>query len=112
MSHDASRRRFLNIALVSAAAAPLALSSLQADAAAPAASKTLPKLPLTDAAAKALAYSENAAAVKHAAFKAGSNCANCNLYKGAKGQAYGPCTIFPKNTVAAKGWCSAWVKKP
>jgi anaerobic selenocysteine-containing dehydrogenase len=112
MSHDVSRRRFLNIAVVAAAAAPLALGSLQADAAAPVAAKTLPKLPLTDAAAKALAYSENAAAVKHAAFKPGSNCANCNLYKGVKGQAYGPCTIFPKNTVAAKGWCSAWVKKP
>jgi High potential iron-sulfur protein len=112
MSHDASRRRFLTIALVSAAAAPLALSSLKADAAAPAAAKTLPKLSLTDATAKALGYSENAAAVKHAAFKPGSNCANCNLYKGVKGQAYGPCSIFPKNTVAAKGWCSAWVKKP
>ncbi len=112
MSHDVSRRRFLTIALVSAAAAPLALSSLQADAAAPSAAKALPKLPLTDAAAKALGYSENATAVKHAAFKSGSNCANCSLYKGVKGQAYGPCSIFPKNTVAAKGWCSAWAKKP
>ena len=114
MSHDASRRRFLTTAVAAAAAAPLALSGLHAQAAAPAATpaaKPLPKLPLTDNAAKALAYTENAAAVKHAAFKAGSNCANCNLYKGAKGQAYGPCTIFPKNTVAAKGWCSAWAKK-
>ncbi len=112
MSHDASRRRFLTTAVVAAAAAPLALSGFEARAAAPAAvAKALPKLPLTDAAAKALAYTENAAAVKHAAFKPGSACLNCNLYKGTKGQAYGPCTIFPKNTVAAKGWCSAWAKK-
>jgi hypothetical protein len=108
MSHDASRRRFLTIALVTAATAPVALRMADATAAAPAA---LPKLPATDAAAKALAYTENAAAVKHAAFKAGSNCANCNFFKAAKGQAYGPCTLFPKNTVVAKGWCSAWAKK-
>ncbi len=112
MNHDASRRRFLTAAAVAAAAVPLAISGFETRAAAPATvAKVLPKLPLTDAAAKALAYTENAATAKHAAFKAGSACLNCNLYKGAKGQAYGPCTIFPKNTVAAKGWCSAWVKK-
>jgi High potential iron-sulfur protein len=113
MSHDASRRRFLTLAVAAAASAPVALGSLDAGAAtAPAAAKPLPKLALTDPTAKALAYTENAANVKHAAFKAGSNCLNCNLYKGTKGQAYGPCTLFPKNTVAAKGWCSAWAKKP
>ena len=106
MSHDASRRRFLSIALVTAAAAPIVLRA--GDAAAQA---TLPKLAVTDPTAKALAYTENAAAVKHPAFKPASNCANCNFYKGAKGQAYGPCTLFPKNSVAAKGWCSAWAKK-
>lgn len=116
MLHTMSRRRFLAFAAVAAATAPV-LAALPAQAApaapAPAAAKTpLPKLPSTDPAAKALAYTENAAAAKHANFKAGSQCANCNLYKGAKGQIYGPCTIFPKNTVAAKGWCSAWVKKP
>jgi High potential iron-sulfur protein len=111
MSHDASRRRFLSLAAVAAATAPLSIGALHAQGAAPAA-KALPKLPLTDPAAKALAYTENATTVKHTAFKAGSLCANCNLYKGAKGQAFGPCTIFPKHTVAAKGWCSAWAKKP
>ncbi|MBL8263395.1 MAG: high-potential iron-sulfur protein [Xanthomonadaceae bacterium] len=109
MRHDASRRRFLTIAVVAAATAPIAMRATSAEAAPPAA---LPKLPATDAAAKALAYTENATGVKHAAFKAGSSCANCNFFKGAKGQAYGPCTLFPKNTVAAKGWCSAWAKKP
>lgn len=112
MSHDASRRRFLTIAVVAAASAPLALRSLEAEAAAPAATAALPKLPVTDATAKALAYAEDATKVKHAAFKPGSNCTNCNFYKGAKGAATGPCTLFPKNSVAAKGWCSAWAKKP
>lgn len=113
MSHDASRRRFLTIAVVATATAPLALRSLGAQAAAPppAAAKPLPKLALTDATAKALAYAEDATKVKHAAFKPASNCANCNFYKGAKGAATGPCTLFPKNSVVAKGWCSAWAKK-
>jgi High potential iron-sulfur protein len=113
MNHDVSRRRFLTIAVLAAAAAPLAMRSSDAEAAAlaPAAAKPLPKLALTDATAKALAYTEDATKVKHAAFKPGSDCLNCNFYKGAKGQAYGPCTLFPKNTVAGKGWCSAWAKK-
>lgn len=115
MPHDSSRRRFLTIAVVATAAAPLALRSLSAEAAAPAAApaaaKPLPKLAVTDATAKALGYAEDATKVKHAAFKAGSNCANCNFFKGAKGAASGPCTLFPKNSVTAKGWCSAWAKK-
>lgn len=113
MSQDLSRRRFLTIAVVAAASAPLALRSLRAEAAAPApvAAKPLPKLLLTDATAKALAYTEDATKVKHAAFKAGSNCANCNFFKAAKGAASGPCTLFPKNSVVSKGWCSAWAKK-
>lgn len=112
MSHDASRRRFLTIAVVAAASAPLALRSLDAEAAAPAATPALPKLAATDATAKALAYAEDASKVKHAAFKPGSSCANCNFFKGAKGAATGSCTLFPKNSVVAKGWCSAWAKKP
>lgn len=106
MSHDASRRRFLSIALVTAAVAPIALKVGDAQAQA-----ALPKLSAADPTAKALAYSENAAAVKHPAYKPGSSCANCNFFKGAAGQASGPCTLFPKNSVAAKGWCSAWAKK-
>ncbi len=113
MSHDASRRRFLTIAVVATATAPLALRSFGVEAATPppAAAKPLPRLPLTDATAKALAYAEDATKVKHAAFKAGSDCANCNFFKAAKGAATGPCTLFPKNSVVAKGWCSAWAKK-
>ncbi len=125
--NDFSRRRFIAMALV-AAAAPVAntLAAPQAAATKPAAKKaatpakaapaaktgtTLPKLPLTDPQAKALAYTENAATVKHPAYKPGSDCANCMLYTGSPKQAYGPCTLFPKHSVAAKGWCAGWVKK-
>ncbi|MCR6496597.1 high-potential iron-sulfur protein [Thermomonas sp. S9] len=104
MTFDRSRRRFVTLA-AAAAAAPLVLRTLSAQAA------DLPKLTPADPAAKALAYTEDAAAVKHPAFKPGSHCANCNFYKGAAGAAYGPCQLFPKNSVAAKGWCSAWAKK-
>ena len=52
-----------------------------------------------------------AVAQTNATFKPGRECSNCMLYKGTAGQAYGPCQLFPKNSVAAKGWCSAWVKK-
>ena len=109
MSHDASRRRFLTTTLTAAAVAPLAWHSLRADAAAPAA---LPKLDAANPTAKALAYTDNAATAKHPKHKAGDHCANCNFFKADAGQAYGPCTLFPKNTVAAAGWCSAWARKP
>lgn len=107
MQHDPRRRRFLLTAVAAAAAMPLLAGAARTEAAA----TPLPKLPLADPAAKALAYTDDAAKVKHAAFKPGSSCANCNFFKAEAGQAYGPCTLFPKNTVAAKGWCSAWAKK-
>jgi hypothetical protein len=107
-AHDPARRRFLGQAIAVAVVA-VAADAVAGQAAAPAAA--LPKLPLTNPQAKALAYTENAATVKNPLFKAGSDCANCNFYKGAKGQAYGPCQMFPQNSVSAKGWCSAWAKK-
>ena len=46
-------------------------------------------------------------AAKHAAFKPGSSCANCQFFTAATGA----CTLFPGFAVAPKGWCSAWAKK-
>lgn len=109
----ASRRRFLTLAAVATATAPQALRAFGAEAAAlaPAAAKPLPRLALTDATAEALAYAEDATKVKHAALKAGSDCASCNLYKGDRDAATGPCMLFPKNSVVANGWCGARAKK-
>lgn len=110
-AYDPSRRGFLGRVatfVLAGLAAPAALAQAAKPAAKPAA---LPPLPLDNPQAKALAYTENAATVKHPLFKPGSDCANCNFYKGAPGQAHGPCLMFPQHSVAAKGWCSAWAKK-
>lgn len=107
---DPSRRRFLG---GMTAAASALLTPVVARAAPPAAPKpgALPRLAPDQPQAKALAYTENAASAKHALFKPGSSCSNCNFYRGVAGQASGPCQMFPQNTVSAKGWCLAWAKK-
>lgn len=101
---EASRRRFLAQASLAALVLPL-LAAQGAGAAAPA--PALKKLPIDNPQAKALAYVENAATVKHASFKPGSTCANCQFFTATTGA----CTLFPGHSVAAKGWCSAWAKK-
>ena len=65
-----------------------------------------------DASAAALGYKANTEDVDAAKFPQHSNdqlCKNCQLYQGS-GES-GACAIFPGKHVAAKGWCSAWVKK-
>ena len=59
--------------------------------------------------AKMLGYTEDAsnAAAPH---QAGQNCANCNFFQGV-GPGYGPCRLYPGNTVNAKGWCSGYATK-
>ncbi|WP_414828995.1 high-potential iron-sulfur protein [Alteromonas sp. H39] len=42
----------------------------------------------------------------------GANCANCMYIQGNEGEQHRPCAIFPGKLVNAKGWCSAWVKRP
>lgn len=104
-----SRRNFLRGVLLGAATLPLIRSTdlFAADA--------LPHLETTDPTAKALGYTEDASKIdpaKEAAFKKGSTCANCNLYVTAQEKnGYAPCSAFPGKSVAAKGWCRAWVAK-
>lgn len=68
----------------------------------------------TDPAAVAQGYKADSTKVdakkfpKHAATQ---TCANCALFQGKAGAASGPCGLFPKKEVSAKGWCQAWVKK-
>ena len=100
--HTVTRRRFLLQAAVAATALPL-LGAM----AAPASAATLPKLPLTNAQAKALGYTEDASKTTNAAHKPGSTCANCQFFTAATGA----CTLFAGFSVAPKGWCSAWAKK-
>jgi hypothetical protein len=103
-----SRRRFLVGAAVAAGAAPFAACLLSR----PAMAQDLAPLPADNATAVALAYAEDAATVKHASFKAGSDCANCQFFTGKAGEARGGCSLFPTFSVASKGWCSAWAAKP
>lgn len=96
------RRRFLRLGAIALAvpfAARLAVPEAHAQA--------LPKLPLDHPQAKALAYIEDAAQTKHASFKPGSNCLNCQFYTAANQG----CTLFAGFSVAPKGWCAAWAKK-
>jgi hypothetical protein len=60
--------------------------------------------------AKALKYVHDAAA-SDARVDATADCANCMQYTGEAGKDWGPCAIFQGKQVAAKGWCTAWVKK-
>lgn len=97
-----NRRRFLRmsaLALAAPFAARLAVPEARAQA--------LPKLPLDHPQAKALGYVEDATQTKHASFKAGSNCANCQFFTAANGA----CTLFQGFSVPAAGWCAAWAKK-
>lgn len=97
-----SRRRFLQISALAVAApfaARLAISDAHAQA--------LPKLPLDNPQAKALAYNEDATKTTHASFKPGSNCINCQFFTAANNG----CTLFAGFSVAPKGWCAAWAKK-
>lgn len=96
-----SRRRFLMQAALAAGAAPmLGLAARDAHAA-------LAKLPVTNAQAKALSYTEDAKTVKHPLYKAASTCSNCQLFTAGTNA----CAIFPGFAVAPAGWCSAWAKK-
>ena len=105
------RRDFLkagSLAVVSAAIAGSAANA--ADKAADNAAKLDEK----DAQAQSLGYKHDATKVEKAKFPkyaAGQTCANCTLYQGKPTDAWAGCPIFGTKQVAAKGWCSAYVKK-
>jgi hypothetical protein len=103
-----ARRRFLKLAVVGAATAPIAAVVLPRLGFA----ADLPHLDPNDATAKALHYTEDAkTAASNPSFKAGSDCANCQFYQGKAGDQYGPCMLFPGKAVHSTGWCASWAKK-
>jgi len=64
--------------------------------------------------ALALGYVHDASKVdpkKFPKYAPGQNCANCALYQAKPTDPWGPCPLFGNKQVAAKGWCSSWVKK-
>ena len=67
-----------------------------------------------DATAQSLGYKHDATKVdkpKFPKYAAGQECANCQLFQGKPGEAWGGCPIFAGKVVNAKGWCSAYLKK-
>ncbi len=40
------------------------------------------------------------------------HCANCSFFQGAATDEWGGCAMFGRKHIAARGWCSAWAKKP
>lgn len=103
-----ARRRFLKLAAMGAATAPLAAVVLPRIGLA----ADLPHLDPKDATATALHYTEDASTASgNPAFKAGSDCANCQFYQGKAGDEYGPCMLFPGKDVHSKGWCASYNKK-
>ncbi len=99
-----TRRHFV----ISIPSAALALAAWRTAAAQPA------RLEESDPQAAALGYRHDATKVdakKYPAYTAGRNCANCQLYMGKTGDAWGACSAFGGKLVNAKGWCVAWVKK-
>jgi hypothetical protein len=72
------------------------------------------KLEESDPAATAISYKHDATKVdakKSPTWAAGRNCANCQLYQGKAGEAWGACAAVGGKLVNAKGWCVAWSKK-
>jgi hypothetical protein len=70
-----------------------------------------PHLSVSDPAAKAVAYTEDASKVdkaKNAGFTDGQTCATCSLFQGKSTDAWGGCTLFADKLVAGRGWCSSW----
>ncbi len=106
VSHQA-RRRFLELGVAGAAAAPacvLLAGRLRAQE----------EVDPSDELAQDLGYVEDASEVdtgEWPTYEEGQLCANCALYHGAEGEEYGPCDIFNGNLVAAQGWCSSWIAR-
>jgi hypothetical protein len=101
---DRARRDLLTGVASCAAIGTLLVLSSRVRAADAGGSK-LPLLEESDPAAQATQYVGDAHHAKTAA--AGANCSNCSLY-GSINAGSGTCSIFPKNRVAAAGWCNAW----
>ncbi len=107
-----TRREFLKVAAIGAAALPAGAAAMRtASAAVP---DGLPRLEESDPAAVALGYVHDVADVDTARFpryEEGQLCSNCRLISGPAEDDWRPCSIFPGKLVANEGWCSAWVAK-
>jgi len=68
----------------------------------------------SDPLAIALGYKEDTArvdSVKYPNHAPSQQCSNCKQFQGKVTDSSGGCVLFGGKAVAAKGWCSSWVKK-
>jgi hypothetical protein len=103
-----ARRQFLKLSAAAAAGA-LVVPAHRAQA------QDLPQLSEDDPMAQSLKYTHDASTVDASTRPNPApeqHCSNCQLVKGADGDAWRPCQLFPNKAVNANGWCSAWVPKP
>jgi len=68
-----------------------------------------------DETAVALGYKHDTSKVDNKRFpnhSAAQTCLNCSFFQGSATDEWGGCAMFGRKQIAAKGWCSAWAKKP
>ena len=106
---NASRRVFVMTVVGGGALAAASSASAQtAPAAAPVLSETDPQ-------AMALGYKADSSKVdktKYPQHTPAQVCGGCNFFQGKTTDATAPCQLFSGKKVSAKGWCTAWAKKP
>ncbi len=103
-----ARRRFLKLATAGIAAAPFGGMLVLRRA------RAQDRLSPDDELAQQLGYTEDASTVdpeEWPGYEEGHVCANCQLFEGAEGDEWGPCSIFGGQLVAAPGWCQAWIER-
>lgn len=96
-----SRRRFVKLGVIGIASAPLLGRMALAQE----------KVSEDDPTAQSLGYKHDVSMVDNPKHQEGAHCANCQLFQGAEGDEWGPCSIFQGKLVNANGWCTAWVPK-
>jgi hypothetical protein len=114
MDRYPERRRFLKLGSIAVVAVLGGKALAQTKGAGKGSDKGLQRLSESDPQAVALGYKEDATKAdrkKFPSYQPGQTCANCQQYQGSAADARAPCVLFPGKTVAAKGWCAAWVKK-
>jgi hypothetical protein len=107
LTSSSSRRCFLIHALVTTGAASAAMSSAHAAA---------PKhVEESDDTAVALGYKHDTTKVDKQRFpkhEVSQVCGNCSFFQGGPQDEWAGCAMFGRKQINAKGWCSAWAKKP
>ncbi len=103
-----ARRRFLRLATAGVAAVPLGGMLVMRRA------RAQEKVSEDDELAQQLGYRQDASQVdvnEWPDYAPGHSCANCQLFHGKEGDAFGPCDLFGGQLVSAKGWCQGWTEK-